>query len=119
MEEPDRHDGWHDGWQGGQRDDWRPDRHYERAQRIAARVQRWQGRWSGEPLRRDPGDRLAAGVAAGVARWRGFNPTTVRIAFVIATLFSQGTAIPFYFVAWLLIPAGEKGAEPAGDCSSI
>jgi len=119
MEEPDRQRGWHDGWQGGQHDDWRPDRHYERAQRIAARVQRWQARGSGEPLRRDPGDRLAAGVAAGVARWRGFNPTTVRIAFVIATLFSQGTAIPFYFVAWLLIPAGEKGAEPAGDCSSI
>jgi signal transduction histidine kinase/phage shock protein PspC (stress-responsive transcriptional regulator) len=78
--------------------------------RMAARVHRWQGTWNGEPLRRDLDDRLGGGVASGVARWRGFNPTTVRIAFVIAALVSQGTVVPFYFIGWLLIP-GRMGVE--------
>jgi signal transduction histidine kinase/phage shock protein PspC (stress-responsive transcriptional regulator) len=64
-------------------------------------------------LRRDSGDRLAGGVASGLARWRGFNPTNVRIILVIAALFSQGWLVPFYFIAWLLIPAGDAvPAEP-------
>jgi signal transduction histidine kinase/phage shock protein PspC (stress-responsive transcriptional regulator) len=74
---------------------------------------RWQGTCTGQPLRRDPDDRLAGGIAAGVARWRGFNPTTVRIAFVIGTLISQGTLVPFYFVGWLLIPSRVTDAEAA------
>ncbi len=72
-----------------------------------ARGRRHRG--NGEPLRRDPEDRLAGGVAAGIAAWRGFSPTTVRIVFVVAALISQGWVIPFYLGAWLLIPA--KGAE--------
>ena len=43
----------------------------------------------GEPLRRDPEDRLGGGVAAGIAAWRGFSPTTVRIALVVAALISD------------------------------
>jgi signal transduction histidine kinase/phage shock protein PspC (stress-responsive transcriptional regulator) len=87
----------------------------------ATRARRWQRAWrgtcTGEALRRDPDDRLAGGVAAGVARWRGYNPTTVRIAFVIGALISSGTLVPFYFAGWLLIPsrvtdaAGAHGAE--------
>jgi signal transduction histidine kinase len=64
---------------------------------------------NGGPLRRDPADRLAGGVAAGVAEWRGFNVTTVRIVFVIAALVSAGYFVPLYIVAWLFIP--EAGAE--------
>ncbi|MCW2935839.1 MAG: putative two-component system sensor kinase [Actinomycetia bacterium] len=64
-------------------------------------------------MRRDSGDRLAGGVASGLARWRGFNPTNVRIILVIAALFSQGWLVPFYFIAWLLIPVGDAvPAEP-------
>jgi signal transduction histidine kinase len=73
------------------------------------RAERWRNRGNGEPLRRDPEDRLAAGVAAGIAAWRGFSPTTVRIVFVVITLISQGWTIPFYLGGWLLIPA--RGAE--------
>jgi signal transduction histidine kinase len=73
------------------------------------RVEHWRNRGNGEPLRRDPEDRLAGGVAGGIAAWRGFGPTTVRIVFVVVTLVSQGWMIPFYFGAWLLIPA--RGAE--------
>jgi signal transduction histidine kinase/phage shock protein PspC (stress-responsive transcriptional regulator) len=84
----------------------------DRPDRMAARVHRWQGSWNGEPLRRDLDDRLGGGVASGVARWRGFNPTTVRIAFVIAALVSQGTVVPFYFIGWLLIPGRVDGESP-------
>ena len=62
----------------------------------------------GGPLRRDPEDRIGGGLAAGLGEWRGFSPTTVRIACGVAALVSQGWAIPLYFIGWLLIPA--KGA---------
>jgi signal transduction histidine kinase len=79
--------------------------------RRPGRVRRWRNRGNGGPLRRDPENRLGGGVAAGVAAWRGFSPTTVRIVFVVAALFSQGSAVPLYFVAWLLIPAKDAEAS--------
>jgi signal transduction histidine kinase len=69
-------------------------------------------RGNGGPLRRDPAERLAGGVAAGVAAWRGFNVTTVRVVFVLVALIPSGFFVPLYVVAWLLIPA-------AGEDSSI
>jgi signal transduction histidine kinase len=59
----------------------------------------------GQPLRRQPDDRLAGGVAAGLAAWRGFSPTTVRITLAVLALISTGWAVPFYVLGWLLIPA--------------
>ena len=68
-------------------------------------------RGAGGPLRRDTADRLAGGVAAGVAAWRGFNVTTVRVVFVLLALIPSGFFVPLYVVAWLLIPAaGEDGS---------
>jgi len=61
-------------------------------------------RGDGGPLRRDPEDRLAGGVAAGLAAWRGFNVITVRIVLVVAFLFSQGWVVPLYLIGWLVIP---------------
>jgi signal transduction histidine kinase len=69
-------------------------------------------RGNGGPLRRDPAERLAGGVASGLAAWRGFNVTTVRIVFVLAALIPSGFFVPLYVVGWLLIPA-------AGEDSSI
>ena len=48
-------------------------------------------------------------MASGIAAWRGFSPTTVRIVFVLATLVSTGWGVPLYVLAWLFIPAA--GAE--------
>ncbi len=63
----------------------------------------------GQPLRRNPDDRLAGGVAAGIASWRGFHPNTVRIVFAVAAFITAGWAVPVYLLGWLLIPA--KGEE--------
>ncbi len=62
-------------------------------------------RGSGGPLRRDPADRLLGGVASGFAAWRGFNPTAVRIVFVLIALATTGFGVVAYVAAWLLIPA--------------
>lgn len=87
------------------------------------RAARRRHRGDGGPLRRDPEDRLLGGVAAGIGAWRGFSPTTVRIAVVVAALITQGWAIPFYFAAWLLIPArGDEesiGARARHDSAGI
>ena len=71
----------------------------------------WMRRGNGGPLRRDPAERLAGGVAAGVAAWRGFNVTTVRIVFVLIALVTGGFGVPLYVAAWLLIPAAGEDAS--------
>jgi signal transduction histidine kinase len=88
-----RHDRWLD-------DDWR----------RTVRLHRWWGTCNGT-LRRHSSDRLGGGVAAGLARWRGVNPTTVRIVFVVAVLITHGILAPAYFVAWLLMPGDIGTAE--------
>jgi signal transduction histidine kinase len=82
----------------------------DRADRLASHAHWWRGTWNWKSLRRDSGDRLIGGVAAGLARARHLNPTTVRIVFVVAALWSQGWFFPFYCIGWLLIPGG-GGAE--------
>jgi signal transduction histidine kinase len=80
-------------------------------------------RGDGGPLRRDTADRLAGGVASGVAAWKGLNVTTVRIVFVLIALVSGGFFVPFYVVGWLLIPAaGEDtniGSRARSDSAGI
>jgi phage shock protein PspC (stress-responsive transcriptional regulator) len=59
-------------------------------------------------LRRPYQDRMLAGVAAGVARYFGVDPTIVRIAFVVLTVVG-GAGIPLYLAGLLLIP--EEGSD--------
>src|SRR3984885_1412900 len=97
----DRH--WHGpGWQ-------RMPSPHDDVPNWAFHGRRWRQRGDGEPLRRHPDDRLFGGIAAGLGAWRGFSPTTVRIALAVAALVSDGWAVPFYVLGWLLIPV--KGEE--------
>ena len=95
-----RHHGhpWRDdpGWQDRPEGDARPD--------WGSRFRR-RGHGDGNPLRRDPEDRIGGGIAAGVGTWRGFSPISVRIAFVVAAMVTQGWGVPLYFIGWLVIPA--------------
>lgn len=46
---------------------------------------------------------MIGGVAGGVARWMGMDPTLVRLGFVLAAIFS-GFGIAVYIVLWLILP---------------
>ena len=59
-------------------------------------------------LRRPTEDRMLAGVAAGIAQYLDVDPTLIRIAFAVLTLFG-GAAVLVYLAGWLLIP--EEGSD--------
>jgi signal transduction histidine kinase len=64
-------------------------------------------------LRRDPTQRIAGGVAAGLAAWKGYNVTTVRIVFVLIALVTSGTGVALYVAAWLFLPAADQDVSIA------
>jgi phage shock protein PspC (stress-responsive transcriptional regulator) len=53
---------------------------------------------------RQAGDRKLAGVASAIGRRYAVDPVLVRVAFVVATLFS-GVGVLLYLLGWLLLPA--------------
>jgi signal transduction histidine kinase len=95
--------------------------HPTRWRRDPAKFRHREG--NGGPLRRDPADRLGGGVASGVAAWKGFSVTTVRIAFVLLTVVTSGIAVAVYVLAWLGIPAAgggpSIGAKARSDAQGI
>lgn len=65
----------------------------------------WRG--SGRLVRTRDG-RMIAGVADGIAQWRGINVTAVRFVFAVMTV-AGGSGLLLYVLAWLLLPA--EGAD--------
>lgn len=59
--------------------------------------------WVTRPRRRSS-DRKIAGVAAAIARRYAIDPVLVRVAFVVATIWS-GVGLLLYLLGWLLLPA--------------
>jgi phage shock protein C len=57
----------------------------------------------GKRLTRSTSDRMLAGVAGGLANYLGLDPTILRIAFVVLTVFG-GSGLTLYIVVWLLMP---------------
>jgi len=56
--------------------------------------------------------RVVAGVCAGLAAYFGVDPTLVRLAFALVTVFG-GLGVLIYLCAWVVIP------EEGSDGSSI
>jgi phage shock protein C len=65
------------------------------------------------PLRRSRRHRIVAGVCGGLAEWRGWNPTLVRIGFVLIGALPVFPGILAYLVLWLLVPLEEASATVA------
>ena len=61
-----------------------------------------------QPLRRPAGDRMVAGVAAGIANYLGADVTVIRIILAVLALVG-GAGVPIYIAGWLLIP--EEGSD--------
>jgi len=52
--------------------------------------------------------RMLAGVCGGLAEWMGWDPTVVRIVYVLGSIFS--VAFPgmlVYVILWILMPEAE------------
>ncbi len=56
--------------------------------------------------------RVVAGVCAGVAAYFGVDPTLVRLAFALLTVFG-GIGVLLYLCAWIVIPEEGEGASIA------
>jgi phage shock protein PspC (stress-responsive transcriptional regulator) len=56
-------------------------------------------------LRRSRRHRILAGVCGGLARWLGWDPTLVRLLYVIVSVCSAAfPGILVYLVLWILMP---------------
>lgn len=56
------------------------------------------------PLRRSR-DRMIAGVCGGMAKWLGWDPTLVRILYVVASICSAAfPGILVYLILWIIMP---------------
>jgi len=64
------------------------------------------------PLQRSRTSKKIAGVCGGIAEWLGWDPTIVRIVYVLASIFSAAfPGILVYLVLWILIPKAPR--EPS------
>jgi phage shock protein C len=63
------------------------------------------------PLRRSRDNRMVAGICAGAARYLNIDPVAARVLFVVAAVFSGGTALVAYVIAWFVMP--EDDPHPA------
>ncbi len=56
-------------------------------------------------LQRSRDNRMIAGVCGGLAEWLGWNPTLVRILYVVVSLASAAfPGILAYLILWFLMP---------------
>jgi phage shock protein C len=66
---------------------------------------------NGKVLMRRADGRIVAGVCGGLADYLGMDVNLVRILVVLLTLFTAGTGILAYLVAWAVIPEeGQKAS---------
>lgn len=69
--------------------------------------------WATRPHRRAD-DRKIAGVAAAIGRRYAIDPVLVRVALVVAALFS-GVGVLLYLLGWLLLPTEHDQARATGS----
>jgi phage shock protein PspC (stress-responsive transcriptional regulator) len=47
---------------------------------------------------------MLAGVCGGIAQWRGWNVTLVRVLFIVGSVIPIIPGFVVYLVLWLLLP---------------
>ncbi len=61
------------------------------------------------PLRRSRRHRMVAGVCGGIAEWLGWDPTLVRVLYVVAAVASVAfPGILVYLIFWLIVPRADE-----------
>ncbi len=57
------------------------------------------------PLYRSSRSKILGGVCGGIAEWLGWDPTMVRVLYVLASILSAGfPGTIVYIVLWLVVP---------------
>jgi phage shock protein PspC (stress-responsive transcriptional regulator) len=65
------------------------------------------------PRLRRSSDRLIAGVCGGIAEWLGWDPTLVRLLYVLGSLASAAfPGVLVYLVLWLVMPRAATPGAP-------
>jgi phage shock protein PspC (stress-responsive transcriptional regulator) len=63
-------------------------------------------------LKRSRKDRIIAGVCGGLAEWLGWDPTVVRVMYVLLSVCSAAfPGIFVYLLLWIVMPEGEETPE--------
>jgi phage shock protein PspC (stress-responsive transcriptional regulator) len=63
------------------------------------------------PLQRSRSNRMIAGVCGGLAEWLGWDPTIVRILYVLVSVLSAAfPGIVVYLLLWIIMPKAPPGA---------
>ncbi|CAN1722679.1 phage shock protein C [Hyphomicrobium sp. 1Nfss2.1] len=58
-----------------------------------------------QPLMRVRQGKLIGGVCGGIAKWLGWDPTLVRLGYVILSVLSVGfPGVIIYILLWILMP---------------
>ena len=70
---------------------------------------------NGKVLVRNRDNRIVAGVCAGLADYFGMDVNVVRLVVAVVTVFTAGTAILAYLLAWALIPEEGQKTSIAED----
>ncbi|MGD0704723.1 MAG: PspC domain-containing protein [Trebonia sp.] len=66
-------------------------------------------------LVRSQNGRMVAGICAGAADYFGWDVTAIRVVVAAVSVFTGGTGVLAYLVAWALIPAEGEKASIAED----
>lgn len=59
---------------------------------------------SNKKLTRSRKDRMIAGVCGGLAEYLGWDPTLVRIAYILASIFTVFSGAIIYVILWIVMP---------------
>jgi phage shock protein PspC (stress-responsive transcriptional regulator) len=70
---------------------------------------------NGNRLYRSTSEAILGGVASGLGNYLKIDPTIVRVAFAVGTLFTGGFLLFAYIALWLLIPTAGSTAPTPGD----
>jgi phage shock protein C len=56
-------------------------------------------------LQRSSSNRIIAGVCGGIADWLGWNPTMVRVLYVVGSILSVAfPGLLVYIILWIVMP---------------
>ncbi|WP_294553959.1 PspC domain-containing protein [uncultured Bacteroides sp.] len=50
-------------------------------------------------------NRMIAGVCAGIAEYFGWDPTLLRIVYILATFFTAFAGVIIYIILWIIMPS--------------